>query len=78
MATAIADRDGLPAAEFTGKFLAENGHGSYWLELCAVMSWDPGMRFYNIPRLKKAGWVTYTDEGRSLRPGPRYEEGRNT
>lgn len=64
--------DGPRAAAVVAGVVAETGTGPTWHELAAAMDWPHHRpRLERIMRgLARAGWLTFTDQERSLRPGP--------
>jgi hypothetical protein len=49
------------------------GEGPAWAQLAGMMGWGPPREHGPlICDLAALGWLTYTEESYSLRPGPRY------
>jgi hypothetical protein len=72
VAAGFIQSDGPKAARWVAQYVAEHdGTGPLWSELRRAMDW-PGRPTFEkvIEGLHGAGWLTFSDETRSLRPGP--------
>jgi hypothetical protein len=71
-ARAAVATDGPRAAAAVARIVARTGAGPTWRELSIEMGWtqQPGMRDLIVARLAAAGWLAFTPQERSLRPGP--------
>jgi hypothetical protein len=50
------------------------GEGPAWAQLAGIMGWGPPREHGQlIYLLRDRGWLTFTEEPYSLRPGPRYQ-----
>ena len=62
----LVEADGARAAEWVRAWRAEHGEGPLWSELCTAMGWPRRVGEATIRALRDAGWVTFTEETRSL------------
>ncbi|MGH3305309.1 MAG: hypothetical protein ACRDOK_27325 [Streptosporangiaceae bacterium] len=68
--------DGPKAAAWIAEYVAANGSGPLWTELRQAMGWSPRRVADTVIRdLARAGWLSFTAEERSLRPGPAAQSG---
>jgi hypothetical protein len=65
-------QSGPAAALCTAIYVQEHGTGPTWGELAAQFGWPRSVRNVIIQELAKKGWLSFTKERRSLRPGPAY------
>jgi hypothetical protein len=64
---------GQTAAGVVLDFINQYGEGPAWAQLAGMMGWGPPREHAPlIHRLAERGWLTFTQEPYSLRPGPRY------
>jgi hypothetical protein len=66
-------RCGPAAAAYVAARVEALGEGPYWLELARELDWPRSCTSRIVQGLTVAGWLTCTDQPRSLRPGPRYQ-----
>jgi hypothetical protein len=68
--------NGRLAAATVEHFRFKHAIGPTWSALAALMDWpaNPETHGSIIENLAAEGWLDYTTEANSLRPGPRYEE----
>jgi hypothetical protein len=59
-------------AQWVAHYHAEHGHGPTWREVTSAFGWTRLDANMAISRLRRADWLAYTEQPRSLRPGPRY------
>lgn len=64
---------GPAAALCVSMYLEHHGTGPRWGELARQFGWSRASANVIIRELAERGWLTYTDEPRSLRPGPNYD-----
>jgi len=67
------DLVGQMAAGVVLDYCQQHGEGPAWAQLAGIMGWGPPREHHPlIHRLADRGWLTFTEEPYSLRPGPRY------
>lgn len=59
--------------DFIAEHLKAAGTGPAWSQVCTHMGWSRAAGEVAMPTLRRAGWVVYTAEPGSLRPGPRQD-----
>lgn len=74
-AARIARADGERAAQWLAEYVADRGDGPTVHQIGRVMGWEPKLRWLVLKRLQMKGWVEFTDEPHSLRPGPAWQQG---
>jgi hypothetical protein len=67
---------GPQAARVVAEHLAAKGAGPTWRELGRAMGWSYRQGQEAIYQLGRAGWLQFTRQPRSLRPGPLHQQGR--
>ena len=68
------DPTGPRAARLVKACVDEFGWGPTWAELGRAMRWSYRQRQETIHSLARVGWLSFTREPRSLRPGPRVTD----
>lgn len=66
------NRSGPAAAHCVAVYVEDNGIGPGWGELANQFGWPRSVSHVIIRELANRGWLTFTDEPRSLRPGPAF------
>jgi hypothetical protein len=72
-AAPYVEADGPKAAVYVARVVRETGTGPTWCELQQAMGWPRqpyGLGAAIIHDLARTGWLEFTSEPRSLRPGP--------
>jgi hypothetical protein len=78
VAAAHVAADGPHAAQYVADVVSRTSTGPTWMELAVAMGWPVkpwGTLDWLGRGLAKAGWLTFTPETRSLRPGPAAQSG---
>jgi hypothetical protein len=68
------DLCGQMAAGVVLDFIQQHGEGPAWAQLAGLMGWGPPREHAPlIYALRELGWLSFTEEPYSLRPGPKYK-----
>lgn len=66
------DEEPRRVAAFIDSVVRETGDGPLWSEVATGMGWPRGLNTGAMNRLATDGWVEFSTQTRSLRPGSRY------
>jgi hypothetical protein len=66
------EADGQRAARLIEREIEVFGIAPTWGELAEAFGWSRARATARFPELRHAGWITYSNQPRSLRPGRKW------
>lgn len=70
----VTAADAERVARYVRSVVQVTGQGPVWSMISSITGWPKWLMPHIMAALQREGWVTYTRQAHSLRPGPKLEE----